>query len=64
LSKLVKAFKSYKPHKNSTATVVNGGALGRSMTESHEKITFFNDASWKVYFSAKVGVLIALNSKP
>jgi hypothetical protein len=64
LSKLVKAFKSYKPHKNSSATVVKGGALGRSMTESHENITFFNDASWKVYFSAKVGVLIALNSKP
>jgi hypothetical protein len=58
LSKLVEAFKSYKPHQ------VKGGALGRSMTESHEKITFFNDASWKVYFSAKVGVLIALNSKP
>ena len=34
------------------------------MTEFHEKITIFNDASWKVYFSAKVGVLIALNSKP
>jgi hypothetical protein len=34
------------------------------MTESHEKFTFFNDASWKLYFSAKVGVLIALNSKP
>jgi hypothetical protein len=41
-----------------------GGALGRSMTESHEKMTCINDASWKVYFSAKVGVLIALNSKP
>jgi hypothetical protein len=41
-----------------------GGALGRSMTDSHEKVTFFNDASWKVYFSPKVGVLIALNSKP
>jgi hypothetical protein len=40
------------------------GALGRSMTDYHEKITFFNDASWKVYFSSKVGVLIALNSKP
>jgi hypothetical protein len=38
-----------------------GGALGRSMTESHEKIAFFNDASWKVYFLPKVGVLIALN---
>jgi hypothetical protein len=61
---MVKAFKSYKPHKNSTATVAKGGALGGSMTESHEKITFCNDASWKVYFSAKVGVLIALNSKP
>jgi hypothetical protein len=41
-----------------------GGALGRSMTDSHGKITFLNDASWKVYFSPKVGVLIALNSKP
>jgi hypothetical protein len=41
-----------------------GGALGRSMTDSHEKVTFFNDASRKVYFSSKVGVLIALNSKP
>jgi hypothetical protein len=64
LSEIVKAFKSYKPHKNSTATVVKVGALGRSMKESHEKITFFNDASWKVLFSAKVGVLIALNSQP
>jgi hypothetical protein len=63
LSKLVEAFKSYKPHKNSSATVVKGCALA-SMTESHEKITFFNDASWEVYFSAKVGVLIAPNSKP
>jgi hypothetical protein len=34
------------------------------MTESHEKIKKNYDASWKVYFSAKVGVLIALNSKP
>jgi hypothetical protein len=33
------------------------------MTDSHEKMTFFNDASWKVYFKPKVGVLIALNSK-
>jgi hypothetical protein len=33
-----------------------GCALGRSMTESHEKMTFFNDVSWKVYFSPKVGV--------
>jgi hypothetical protein len=41
-----------------------GGALGCSMTDSHEKMTFFNDAPWKVYFSPKVGVLIALNSKP
>jgi hypothetical protein len=41
-----------------------GVALGRRMTESHEKMTFFNDASWKVSFSPKVGVLIALNSKP
>jgi hypothetical protein len=41
-----------------------GGALGRSMTDFHEKITLFIDASWKVYFSPNVGVLIALNSKP
>jgi hypothetical protein len=41
-----------------------GGALGRSMTDSQEKIAFFTDASWKVYFSQKVGGLIALNSKP
>jgi hypothetical protein len=34
------------------------------MTDSQEKMKFFNDASWKVYFSPKVGVLIALNSKP
>jgi hypothetical protein len=33
------------------------------MTESHEKMTFFNDASWKIYYSPKVGVPIALNSK-
>jgi hypothetical protein len=41
-----------------------GVALGRSMTDSHEKMTFFNDASWNTFFSPKVGVLIALNSKP
>jgi hypothetical protein len=58
MSKLVKAFKSYKPLKNSTATEVNGRCSG------HEKMTIFNDASWKVYFSPKVGVLIGLNSKP
>jgi hypothetical protein len=40
-----------------------GGALGLSMTDSHEKMTFFNDAFWKVLFTPKVGVLIALNSK-
>jgi hypothetical protein len=34
------------------------------MTDSHEKMTIFNNASWKVNFSPKVGVLIALNSKP
>jgi hypothetical protein len=34
-----------------------GGALGRSMTESHEKMTFCNDASWKFYFSLKDKVL-------
>jgi hypothetical protein len=31
-----------------------GGALGLSMTDSHEKITFFNDALWKVYLKGKV----------
>jgi hypothetical protein len=41
-----------------------GGALGGSMTDSHEKMTFSNDASWKVYFSPKAGALIPLNSKP
>jgi hypothetical protein len=60
---MVKAFKSYKTHKNSTATVVQGGALVGSMNKAHKKITFLNDVSSKVYFSAKVGVLIALNSK-
>jgi hypothetical protein len=40
------------------------GALGRSMTDFPEKNNFFIDASWKVYFSPKVGVLIALNSNP
>jgi hypothetical protein len=30
-----------------------GGALGRSMTDSHEKITFFNDASLKGLFFTK-----------
>jgi hypothetical protein len=34
------------------------------MTDSHEKMTFLNDAFLKVYFTAKVCVLIALNSKP
>jgi hypothetical protein len=42
--KLFNAFKSYKPPKNTTATVVKGGALGLSMTDSHEKIIFLNDA--------------------
>jgi hypothetical protein len=41
-----------------------GGALGRSMTDSHEKMTFLNDGCWKVYSTPKVGVLIALSSKP
>ena len=35
------AFKSYKPPKNTTATVVKGGALGLSMTDSHEKFDIF-----------------------
>jgi hypothetical protein len=62
--KLVNAFKSYKPSKNTTATVVNGRCLGLSMTDSHQKITFSNDAFWKIYFTLKIRVLIALNSKP
>jgi hypothetical protein len=41
-----------------------GGALGLSMTDSQEKMSFFNDAFWKGFFTPKVGVLIALNSKP
>jgi hypothetical protein len=53
-----------KPSKNTTANVVNGRCLGISMTDTHQKITFHNDAFWKVYFTLKVGVLIALNSKP
>jgi hypothetical protein len=57
------AFKSYKPPKNTTATVVQEGALGLSMTDSHEKMTFLNDAFLKVCFTAKVCVLTLLNSK-
>jgi hypothetical protein len=38
------AFKSYKPPKNTTATLVKVGALGLSMTDLHKKITFCNDA--------------------
>jgi hypothetical protein len=41
-----------------------GGALGLSMTDYHEKMTFFNAAFWKVYYTRKVEMLIALNSKP
>jgi hypothetical protein len=41
-----------------------GGALSLSMTDSHEKMTFFNDAFWKGFFTPKVGMLIALNTKP
>jgi hypothetical protein len=63
LANLVNAFKSDRPLKNTTATVINGGALGLSMTYSHVKITFFNKALLKVIFTPKVGVLIALNSK-
>jgi hypothetical protein len=33
-----------------------GGALGLSMTDSHEKMTFFNDAFWKVIFTPKAGL--------
>jgi hypothetical protein len=64
LSKLVNAFKSYRPLKNTTATVVNGYALGLSMTDYQEKMIFFSYVFWKVLFTPKVGVLIALNSKP
>jgi hypothetical protein len=41
-----------------------GGALSLSMTDSHENMTFFNDAFWKGFFTPKVGMLIALNTKP
>jgi hypothetical protein len=34
------------------------------MTDSHVKMTFFKYAFWKNLFSPKVGVLVALNSKP
>jgi hypothetical protein len=64
LSKLVNAFKSYRPSRNTTDTVVNGGVLGLSMTDSHVKMTFYYAALWKVLFTPKVGILIALNSKP
>jgi hypothetical protein len=64
LAKLANAFKSYRPSRNTTATGVNGGVLGLSMTDSHVKMTFYNAAFWKVIFTPKVGVLIALNSKP
>jgi hypothetical protein len=33
------------------------------MTDSHEKMIFINDACWKVLFTLKVRVIIALNSK-
>jgi hypothetical protein len=64
LSKLVNAFKSYRPSRNTTATVVNGGVMGLSMKDSQVKMTFYNAAFWKVLFTPKAGVLIALNSKP
>jgi hypothetical protein len=38
-----------------------GGALGLSMTDSNEKMSFFDDSIWNVYFTPKVGELIALN---
>jgi hypothetical protein len=38
-----------------------GGALGLSMTDSDEKMTFLNAAFWKVYLTPKAGVLIAVN---
>jgi hypothetical protein len=31
-----------------------GGALGLGMTDSHEKMTFLNDALLKVYLIGKV----------
>jgi hypothetical protein len=64
LANLVNAFKSDGPLKNTTATVKHEGALSLSMTDCHEEMRFFNYASWKVIFTPKVGVLIALNSKP
>jgi hypothetical protein len=33
-----------KPPQKTTVTVEKGGALSLSMTDSHEKITFLNDA--------------------
>jgi hypothetical protein len=60
---LVNAFKRYGPLKNTTATVVNGCTLGLSMTDYQEKIKKISYAFWKVLFTPKVGVLIALNSK-
>jgi hypothetical protein len=34
------------------------------MTDSDEKMIFLYEAFWKVYFTTKVGVLFALNTKP
>jgi hypothetical protein len=34
------------------------------MRDSQEKMKFLHDVFWKVYFSPKVGMRIALNSKP
>jgi hypothetical protein len=39
-----------------------GGALGRSVTDYHKKMTFFNDASKKVFIREKGGSKQELNS--
>jgi hypothetical protein len=39
------------------------GALGLSLTDFHEKVTFFNGSFWKVYFVATFRESISLKSK-
>jgi hypothetical protein len=61
LSKLTITFKSYGSPKNSTVSIEKTGALGLSVKDFHEKMTFMNGAFWKVYFAPKVGKLISQN---
>jgi hypothetical protein len=42
--KIVQCIQKLQASQNTTATEVKGGALGLSMTDSHEKITFLNVA--------------------